>query len=77
MMMLCTHCNEPMEMVDDVTLHTECRIRLVMGSAAHQLGECTCCGGTRADPPGVSRREAARLAYETHLALHPDWGVRK
>jgi hypothetical protein len=46
---------------------------ILTGSAAHQLGERSCFGGTRADPPGVSLRDAAKLAYETYLALH--WGL--
>lgn len=44
--------------------HSECIIRAVLGSAAHMLSECSCFGGTREDPPGMSLRDAARLAAD-------------
>jgi hypothetical protein len=49
--------------------HRECLMRAVIGSAAHQLQECACYGGTREDPPGVSLREAAKLAWDTYNVL--------
>ena len=69
--MTCPHCVEPIT-ADDATertgngevLHRECLIRMVAGSAAHQLHECSCYGGDREDPPGLSRRQAARLALQ-------------
>ena len=51
------------------TFHRECMIRSVAGSAAHQLHECSCYGGDREDPPGMTFRQAARLAEETFLIL--------
>jgi hypothetical protein len=45
--------------------HTECAVRMISGSAAHQLHRCTCYGGTEEDPPGITAREAAKLAVET------------
>jgi hypothetical protein len=67
----CPYCDEALRDGEPVIygasqgFHRECFIRMIAGSAAHQLGECSCCGGNREDPPGVSRREAAKLAYET------------
>lgn len=49
-------------------LHTECGLRSIVGSAAHQLKECSCFGGQREDPLGMSRHEAAKLAAIT-------WGL--
>jgi hypothetical protein len=68
--MNCGYCEEPLEMGRDFNPHTECMLRMVAGSAAHQLGECTCFGGTREDPPEMSTREAAKLALETYRLLH-------
>jgi hypothetical protein len=80
---LCGYCEEPVEepQIENspcvFTLegarraHIECAVRAVMGSAAHQLGDCSCCGGTRHDPPGMTQRQAARLALDTFLMLHP------
>jgi hypothetical protein len=40
-------------------------LRLVIGGAHHQLGNCTCCGGQQPpDPPGLTKREAARVAVD-------------
>jgi hypothetical protein len=47
-------------------LHLECEIRMVVGSAAHQTGNCSCFGGTHEDPPDASPREAAKLALAMH-----------
>lgn len=44
-------------------LHLECHLRMIVGGANHVIGTCTCCGGTQPpDPPGLSKREAARMA---------------
>ena len=49
----------------DVPYHYECHLRGIVGGLNHQLGRCTCCGGTEPpDPPNMSRREAARLAVK-------------
>jgi hypothetical protein len=53
-----------------VSMHQECSFRAVCGSAAHLLKECSCYGGDQHDPPGLSRRDAARLALETYRTLH-------
>lgn len=48
--------------------HWECSIRAVVGGLNHQLGKCTCCGGTLPpDPPFLSRRQAALAAVEHFL----------
>ena len=52
------------------TFHRECLIRAVAGSAAHQLQECSCFGGTREDAPGLTLRQGAIVAYQTFLILN-------
>jgi hypothetical protein len=42
--------------------HRECLLRHIFGSVGHQLGTCSCHGGTEEDPPGMTKREAARAA---------------
>jgi hypothetical protein len=71
---ICEYCHEEirdgeLSPVFPARLHRECLIRKIAGSAAHQRGECSCSGGDRADPPGMSVREAAVLAYDTFLLL--------
>ena len=50
--------------------HLECRLRQVVGSVGHQLGQCSCHGGTLEDPPGMTRRQAARAAAELFARRH-------
>ena len=72
----CPKCEEPILPGEDVRqldrgfVHYECLIRMIMGCAAHQLRECPCFGGTRHDPPGMTHRQAARLALDTFQWLH-------
>jgi hypothetical protein len=72
--MTCAYCSEeirPGEAHPDLLdHHFECLMRAVAGSAAHQLGECTCFGGTREDPPSMTTRQAAALAWDTYRVLH-------
>jgi hypothetical protein len=75
--MTCAYCSEIIARSDyrfesQSPLHLECGMRMVVGSAAHQLRECTCFGGTREDPPGLSLREAARLACEMFSTLNQE-----
>ena len=42
--------------------HYECQMRVVVGSVGHQMGKCSCYGGTDEDPPGMTRRQAAIAA---------------
>lgn len=64
--MNCLRCEEPIlpgERADvSEPMHRECAIRSVVGSVGHQIGECSCYGGSREDPPGLSKREAAQAA---------------
>lgn len=53
-----------------VTFHLACQLRQVVGSVGHQLKRCTCYGGTEEDPPGLTKREAAKLAGATFERLH-------
>lgn len=49
--------------VTDQPWHLECFLRSILGGINHQRGRCTCCGGDQPpDPPGLTKREAARLA---------------
>ena len=82
-MSICAYCDEPIRPGEDFEtwaadqharfpetyVHKECAIRAVIGSAAHQLRECSCYGGTREDPPGMTTRQAAVLAFETFVTL--------
>lgn len=67
--MLCEFCGE--EILDGerantmpgcVDAHRECLIRSVVGSVGHQLHKCSCYGGTEEDPPGMTKRQAAKAA---------------
>jgi len=78
----CAHCEEPLLPVEKLLtfeyddgskapVHVECFMRKILGSAAHQLKECSCHLGAngREEPPGLTKRQAARLALETYYAL--------
>lgn len=75
--MICDHCGEEVLYEDtDMSLngkpaHKECLFRLLAGSAAHILKECSCFGGTRSDPPGLTPRQAAKLALEVFVTINP------
>lgn len=73
--LVCPHCEEPIVQGDELgrhliahpdglrLLHEECAMRTILGGINHLMGKCTCCGGTeQPDPPGMSRRDAARAA---------------
>lgn len=74
----CPHCDEAIKQGDDLARHLvgsesgprlwheECAFRSVAGGLNHLQGKCTCCaGGTLPpDPPGLTKREAAKAAYE-------------
>lgn len=82
---LCDHCDERIGFHDDgvllplfgkpdqthVAYHYDCHMRRIVGGLNHQMGQCTCCGGTEPpDPTNMSKREAARLAVK-------NWSVRQ
>lgn len=49
-------------------IHQECALHSVLGGVNHLRSTCICCGGTQPpDPPGLTRREAALVAYHWHL----------
>jgi hypothetical protein len=56
---------------DRTYLHIECFMRCVFGSVGHQMKQCSCFlkeASNRififGDPPGMTKRQAARAAYE-------------
>lgn len=67
----CLWCDEPIEAgergyfysgTEPPAIHYACFVRQIIGSVAHQQRRCTCFGGHEEDPPGISKRQAARLA---------------
>lgn len=66
----CLHCGEKFTEGDQGltdmagnAMHIECDLRAVLGGANHIRETCACFGGTDdPDPPGVTKREAAKLA---------------
>lgn len=46
--------------------HLDCFLRQIYGSVGHQLQMCSCYGGTTEDPPGMTKREAARAAVQVY-----------
>jgi hypothetical protein len=68
----CLYCGEDVLPWDDqrqtnggaLIFHAECLLRQIVGSVGHQLGRCTCFGGNEDDPPGMTRREAAKAAAD-------------
>lgn len=84
--MNCAYCDEPIEAGEAFplerlpnlgNLHRECVIRVVVGSSAHQLGQCGCYGGTADERnSGITLRQDAILAEATFRSLEPkkeDW----
>jgi len=70
---VCVWCDEPVwrgEQHPGVRqpIHKECAIRTAVGSAAHVQGRCGCYvpGSVEGDPPGMTRRQAARAAVEAY-----------
>jgi hypothetical protein len=74
--MSCQLCGEPIlehERVEQPDFHRECAFRAVAGSVAHIERRCSCFvrGSDESDPPGVSKREAARMALEAWRKQNP------
>jgi broad specificity phosphatase PhoE len=56
-------------------MHRECATRAVVGSVGHLRERCTCfvdADQAEHDPPGMTRREAARAAFELFHETRPD-----
>lgn len=72
----CLWCDEPIEAdasgwgqgAAGPWAHVECFSRQLLGSIGHQLHLCSCYGGDYEDPPNMSRREAAKAAWENALS---------
>lgn len=74
--MICRYCDEPILPTDEIEFpsslaephnriaHIECAARKVIGSVGHLLGKCYCYGGTEEDPPGMTYRQAAKVALD-------------
>ena len=68
----CTRCNEPITDADTPApilgepLHYECGARMAVGSIAHIEKRCSCYvpGSDEGDPPGLTKRQAARLVLD-------------
>lgn len=68
-MTTCGWCDEPLLEGDPLAPafgtphHWECGLRSVLGGLNHQMGNCSCCGGTEPpDPPNMTTRQAALAA---------------
>jgi hypothetical protein len=79
----CLYCGESVLPWDDqrdtndgaLIWHAECLMRQIVGSVGHQMRRCHCYGGSEGDPPGMTRREAAKAAAELFITSK-DWGNR-
>jgi hypothetical protein len=64
----CNWCDEKVEKLDPRVpeglqpMHYECSARSLLGSVAHQKGECSCYGGSGEDDPALTKRQAALAA---------------
>ena len=77
--MICEHCEEPIQPGEPLfhqccigsmePLHHECGFRLFCGSFAHHARTCSCyvTGSLESDPPGMTKREAAKAALSEFL----------
>jgi hypothetical protein len=72
--MNCVWCEEPIapgELSNLRNAHRECALRMIRGSAAHIERRCGCFveGSREGDPPGMSKREAAKAAVQALEAI--------
>ena len=76
--MMCQYCGEEIlpggrsDAVCNADYHIECAFRGVGGSVGHILKRCSCYGGTEEDPPGMTKREAAKAALELYRKLEAE-----
>jgi hypothetical protein len=80
--MACEWCGEPVlagerNHVGFKDMHVECGFRAVIGSVAHVLRRCSCymSDSTLSDPPGLTKREAARAAHTLWLQVESWYGA--
>lgn len=73
--MICPYCDEailPGDIADfwNPEAHHECSARAILGSVAHIERRCGCFipGAEETDPPGMTRREAAKAAWQAYVA---------
>ena len=76
-MNLCVWCDEPVEPGEQHPyfrrrMHMECGFRMSCGSVAHIERRCHCYvpGSTECDPPGMTKRQAARAAMDAYNLAH-------
>lgn len=76
---VCAHCGEPVTGLEASLCefmpraeHWACGFRAIMGSVAHIEKRCGCYvpGADETDPPGMTRREAAREAVRAWERTH-------
>jgi hypothetical protein len=60
-----------MEAMVEGTMHPECALRIVTGPLAHLQRKCHCFvrDSGEHDPPGITKREAARAAAQLYQKL--------
>lgn len=75
---LCFYCDEPLVAEDagmqdgqGKPMHFNCFLRSVIGSVAHLEKRCSCYidGASEADPPNLTRRQAANAAVAVWRAI--------
>lgn len=74
----CIYCGE--EVLEDEqhphyalqSIHKECGIRQAIGSVAHISHRCACDvpGSSEGDPPGLTKREAAKAAVSLYIEVN-------
>ena len=50
-------------------VHYECGMRSVIGSVGHLQMACSCYGGVREDPPGMTYRQASKAAVRMWTSM--------
>ena len=72
----CGYCDEPIAEGDlaptlGMPLHYECNLRLIIGPVAHLEHRCSCFvpGSVEADPPHLTRRQAAHAAVKLYQLM--------
>ncbi len=81
----CRHCDEMFLEGDqgvvidpDAPFHLPCLMRTIMGSVGHQIGKCNCVvkdGTAFEDPPELTLRQAAEIAFVLYWIKTPGMGI--